>query len=69
MSPRYNGPFEVLRRVGEVAYELALPPSLSAVHPIFHISMLRRYVPDGSHRLQNEDLEVRPDLSYEEEAM
>ena len=68
-SPRYIRPFEVLRRVSEVAYELALPPSLLAVHPVFYVSILRRYVPDGSHRLQHEDLEVRPDLSYEEEAM
>ena len=51
LSPWYIGPFGVLRRVGEVAYELALPPSLSAVHPVFHVSMLRRYVPNTSHRL------------------
>ena len=69
LSPRYIGPFEVLQRVREVAYELALPPSLSAVHPVFHVSMFRRYVPDGSHRLQHEELEVRPDLSYEEEVV
>ena len=68
LSPRYIGLFEVLRRVGEVAYELALPLSLSVVHPVFHVSMLRRYVPDTSHRLQYEELDVRPDLSYEEEA-
>ena len=41
LSPRYIGPFEVLKRVGEVAYELALPPGLSGVQPIFHVSMLK----------------------------
>ena len=66
---RYIGPFKVLRRVGEVAYELALLPSLSAIHPVFHVSMMRRYVPNGYHRLKHGDLKVRPDLSYEEEAM
>ena len=42
LSPRYIGPFEVLERVGIVAYRLALPPSLSSVHDVFHVSMLRK---------------------------
>ena len=46
LSLRFIGPFEILSRVGEVAYKLALPPSLSAVHPVFHVSMLRKYIPD-----------------------
>ena len=41
LSPRYIGPFEVLEMVGMVAYRLALPPSLSGVHAVFHISMLQ----------------------------
>ena len=41
LSPRYIGPFEVLKRLGDVAYELALPPGLSGVHPVFHVSMLK----------------------------
>ena len=40
LSPRYIRPFEILRTVGEVAYELALPPAFSAIHPVFHVSML-----------------------------
>ena len=48
LSPRYIGPLEVLELKGEVAYELALPLELSQVHPIFHVSVLRKYVPDSS---------------------
>ncbi|KAF3660362.1 hypothetical protein FXO38_12183 [Capsicum annuum] len=49
LSPRYIVPFEILRTVGDVDYELAFPPNLSAVHPVFHVSMLRRYISDDSH--------------------
>ncbi|GAV86255.1 Chromo domain-containing protein [Cephalotus follicularis] len=66
LTPRFIGPFEILERVGPVAYRLALPPSLSDVHNVFHVSMLRKYHPDPSHVLQWEPLELRTDLSFEE---
>ena len=49
LSPRYIGPFEVVERVGIVSYRLALPPSSSNVHDVFHVSMLRKYTPDPNH--------------------
>ena len=49
LRPRYIGPFEVLKCVGEVAYELALPPELSGVHPVFHVSMMKKYHGDGNY--------------------
>ena len=49
LSPRYIGPFEVLKHMGEVVYEIALPPGLSGVHPVFHVSMLKRYHGDGNY--------------------
>ena len=49
LSPRFIGPFEVLERVGAVSYRLALPSSLSGVHEVFHVSMLRKYTPDPAH--------------------
>ncbi|KAH0757160.1 hypothetical protein KY290_020653 [Solanum tuberosum] len=67
LSPRYIGPFETLRTVGEVAYELALPPAFSAIHPVFHVSMLRRYVPDESHVLQYDAVELDDRLTFVEE--
>jgi len=61
LSPRFIGPFEVLQRIREVAYELALPPSMSSVHPIFHVSMLRKYIGDSSHVLDFSTVQLDDD--------
>ena len=49
LSPRFIWPFEILERVGIIAYRLALPPSITGVHEVFHVSMLRKYTPDPAH--------------------
>ena len=49
LTPRYIGPFEILERVATVAYRLALPPSLSGVHEVFHVSMFQKYTLDPTH--------------------
>ena len=49
LSSRFIGPFEILKRVGTIAYRLALPPSMSSVHEVFHVSMLWRYTPNPAH--------------------
>ncbi|KAL0544353.1 hypothetical protein IC582_019467 [Cucumis melo] len=67
LSPRFVGPFEILERIGPVAYRLALPPSLSTVHDVFHVSMLRKYVSDPSHVVDYEPLEIDENLSYVEQ--
>ena len=65
-SPRFIGPFEVLERVGAVAYRLALPPSLSGVHEVFHVSMRRKYTPDPAHVVDWGDLVNDVDGTFEE---
>ncbi|TYK23807.1 pol protein [Cucumis melo var. makuwa] len=67
LSPRFVGSFEILERIGPVAYRLALPPSLSVVHDVFHVSILRKYVPDPSHVVDYEPLEIDENLSYTEQ--
>ena len=49
LSSRYIGPFKVFERVGMIAYRLALPPSLSSVHLVFHFSMLWNYTLNPTH--------------------
>ena len=66
LSPRFIGPFEILERVGAVAYKIALPPNLAAVHNVFHVSMLRKYTPNPTHVIEHEMLPLREDPSYEE---
>ena len=67
LSPRFIEPYEVVENVGPVAYKLALPPELEKIHNVFHVSMLRRYKSDISHVVSLETIELRPDLTYEEE--
>ena len=66
-SPRYIGPFEVLKRVGEVSYELSFPSGLSGVHPVLHVSMLKRYHGDGNYIIRWDSVLLDENLSYEEE--
>ena len=66
LSPRFVGPFTILKRIGKVAYELALPLKLAGVHNVFHISMLRKYITNPSHVLNYKPLEIKDNLTYEE---
>ena len=66
LSPRFIGAFEILERVGTVAYRLALPPSMSSVHKVFHVSMLRRYTPNPARIVDWREIEVDKDKTFEE---
>ena len=69
LLPRFIGPFEILERVGTVAYWLALPPSMLGVHEVFHVSMLQRYTPDPAHIVDWGEIEVDTDETFEEGPM
>ena len=67
LNPRFIGPYEVLERIGEVAYRLKLPQNLKGVHNVFHVSQLRQYVSDPGHVLEEEEeIGVEENLSYPE---
>lgn len=68
-SPRYIEPFDIIERVGDLAYRLALPPTLEGIHNLFHVSQLRRYVGDESHVLDLTKVELEEDLSYKEKSV
>lgn len=69
LIPSFVGLFEILERIGQVAYRLALSLQLEKVHNVFQVSMLQQYEPNASHALKFEDLSIRDDMTYVEEAV
>lgn len=66
LDPRYIGPFRILAKRGEVAYQLELPPHLSQVHDVFHVSQLRRCFKDPIREVDHGKLDLQDNLSYRE---
>ncbi|KAL0342589.1 UNVERIFIED_CONTAM: hypothetical protein Scaly_1921500 [Sesamum calycinum] len=69
LSPRYIRPYEIIERIGPLAYRLALPSELSQMHDVFHVSMLQRYRSDPSHIIRDPKIEITEELTYVEEPM
>ncbi|XP_072071794.1 uncharacterized protein [Arachis hypogaea] len=65
LNPRYIGPFEVLKRFRPVAYQVALPPHLSNLHDVFHVSQLRKYTSDLGHVLEPKSVELKEILTFQ----
>ncbi|XP_072071848.1 uncharacterized protein [Arachis hypogaea] len=63
LNLRYIGPFQILKRIGPVAYRIALPPHLLNLHDVFHVLQLRKYNPDVSHVLEPESGQIREGLT------
>ena len=63
ITPRFVGPYQILRRIGAATYEIALPPHLAILHNVFHVSQLRKYIADLSHVLESDDIQINEDLT------
>ncbi|XP_062158723.1 uncharacterized protein LOC133866198 [Alnus glutinosa] len=66
LSPRYVGPFKVLKQVSSLAYKIEMPANLAGVHDVFHVSQLRKCIHDPSQVINHEPLDIQPNLTYEE---
>ncbi|GJZ49284.1 putative nucleotidyltransferase, ribonuclease H [Tanacetum coccineum] len=67
LSPRFIGPFKILKNVGEVAYTLELPEEMRGIHNTFHVSYLRKCLSDESSVITLDDVEINPKLTFQEE--
>ena len=65
LTPRFIGPYQILHKLGPVAYKIALPLSLSNLHSVFHVSQLRKYISDPSHVIRPETVQLKDNLTYE----
>ncbi|TMW80190.1 hypothetical protein EJD97_023029 [Solanum chilense] len=66
LSPRYVGPYKILKRVDKVTYDLELPAELAVVHPVSQISLLKKCVGDPASIVPLESMAVKDNLSYED---
>ncbi|XP_024018502.1 uncharacterized protein LOC112090730 [Morus notabilis] len=64
LSPRYIGPFQIIKRIEKVAYQ---PPELDVVHNVFHVSMLKKYILDPSYIIEHEPIQIHEGMTYEEQ--
>jgi len=61
------GPHRIIERVGSLAYRLALPKVLAGLHDVFHVSQLRKFIPDPRLEVPGEEVEIRQNLTYMEQ--
>ncbi|XP_020204435.1 uncharacterized protein LOC109789812 [Cajanus cajan] len=69
LNPKFIGPYQILKRIGPVAYQIALPPFLSNLHDVFHVSQLRKYFHDLSHVLESEAVQVKENITFEKQTV
>ncbi|XP_038896502.1 uncharacterized protein LOC120084753 [Benincasa hispida] len=67
LSPCYIKPYEIMERVGPTVYKVKLPLELTRIHNVFHLSIVRKYISDPTHMLVEQPIQLKENLSYEEE--
>ena len=67
LCPRYIGIFQILKRIGPVAYQLALPPAMSGLHDVFRVSQLKKYILDPFEPIELDSIELKSDLTFQPE--
>ena len=65
LTPHFIGPYQITKKVGEVAYQVTQLPSLSNLHEVFHVSQPRKFVHDPSHIIQMDELHMRDNMTVE----
>jgi hypothetical protein len=67
LAPRYGGPYQITKRIGKLAYQFALPDSMAGVHPVFHVSQLRKSEKEvETKKVPTEMLDPQDTLEYAE---
>ena len=66
LAPRYIGPYPIAEKYGSIAYKVLLPDSLAEIHEVFHVSQLKKCLRLPEEEVPHEDLQLEPDLTYEE---
>ncbi len=65
LCPRYVRPFQILRRIGSATYQLALPPAMSGLHDVFHVSQLKKYILDPFELVQLDSIELKLNFTFQ----
>jgi len=65
LNPRFIGPYQILRKIGHVAYQICLPPFLSNLHNVFHVSQLRKYVSDPTHVIRSDTIQLKNNHTFD----
>jgi hypothetical protein len=66
LAPRYVGPFQIIGKSGAIAYKIQLPPEMSVIVNVFHVSQLKKCLPVPKERVPLGDIKLESDLTYEE---